>query len=81
LLNSEFRFLGEEIKETIYTMHFKIDKKVLADRILLRKNLYERLKNNILKIFKQIEDKLDAKLTRKNLPLTKIISMGEKIEE
>lgn len=26
----EFRFLGEEIKETIYAMRFKIDKKMLV---------------------------------------------------
>lgn len=36
----EFRFLGEEIKETIYAMRFKIDKKMLVEQIYNRRSLY-----------------------------------------
>lgn len=57
----EFRFLGEEIKETIYAMRFKIDKKMLVEQIYHRRSLYERLKNTIMKIFKQIELKAEQR--------------------
>lgn len=57
----EFRFLGEEIKDTIYSMRFKIDKKMLVEQIYNRRSMYERLKNTVMKIFKQIEMKAEQK--------------------
>lgn len=49
--------MGEEIKESIYAMRFKIDKKILTDRMKEKRGLYERLKAIIFKIFEQMKNR------------------------
>lgn len=47
----EFRFLNDEIRDTIFGMKFKIDRDALSERIQQKKSLYQRLKCLILKTF------------------------------
>jgi len=61
--------LNEEIKDTIFSMHFKIEKKMLMDRINERKSLYMRLRTLICKTFKEInEEKASRKVGRSSAP-------------
>jgi hypothetical protein len=46
--------LGEEVKEVIYEMRFKIDKRILAERFKKKQQLYEILKGIVCRIFTEM---------------------------